>query len=82
MLLNFRDDKDLQLKFRQLKITTTGGTSKEFKQADFWGPNATYPVNYTCPDKSVLVGIEMTMLGANGVRTPTYFKFTCKELQP
>jgi hypothetical protein len=56
------------------------GKDRTFETGEFWTSASDTQVNYTCPDKNVLVGMEWTMRGINSVRTPARIKFICREL--
>ena len=63
-------------------ILRDSGKDKEFPRGMFWtSVNPTY-VNYTCPDRNVLVGMEFEMSGDGVGRHPSKIKFICRELTP
>ncbi|HSE37312.1 MAG TPA: hypothetical protein VLG74_08425 [Blastocatellia bacterium] len=55
---------------------------REYQQPEFWNSQATTHPSFTCPEKNVLVGIELDMLGMSNVRSPTRIKYICRELTP
>jgi hypothetical protein len=72
-----------QNRFNNLHVTLGVQTDKQFNQGDFYGPAGYYPVAHTCPENSVLVGLEFDMSSFMGaVRAPTRIKYICKKLQP
>jgi hypothetical protein len=66
-----------------LKVTLVDRKGdRTFLQNEFWGPAVTYPVKYTCPEKSVMVGIDWVFqTGGDGTaRSPSEIKYICREL--
>lgn len=76
--------KSLGARLDQLHVFANGPDQvKEVHQGDFWNATPTNTVGWTCGGaNSVLVGMEFDLTGINGVRTPTRYKFLCRELRP
>jgi hypothetical protein len=56
------------------------GKDKDFARGSFWTATNPTHVNYTCPDKNVLVGLEFEMWSDGAGRHPSNIKFICREL--
>ena len=63
-------------------ILRDSGKDKEFPRGVFWTSVSPTYVNYTCPDRNVLVGMEFEMSGDGAARHPSKIKFICRELTP
>jgi hypothetical protein len=77
--------KEVSEKLDSLKVTLVDRSGdKTFIQSDFWNRNPSTSVHYTCPPKSVMVGMDWEFhdAPADKVRTPTQIKYICRELAP
>ncbi|MHC2367440.1 hypothetical protein ACVIQT_002088 [Bradyrhizobium diazoefficiens] len=63
-------------------ITLTGEADDNWPQGRFWNNNPSNTVKYTCPPKNVLVGMEFDLASSAGLRTPTRYKFICRQITP
>jgi hypothetical protein len=74
-------DRIKQLAGRAPALLDRGG-DRNFPQSEFWtGQNPSH-VNYTCPDRNVLVGMEFEMSSDGFGRHPSRIKFICRQLSP
>jgi hypothetical protein len=58
------------------------GKDREFSRFTVWNSGNPYQVNYACPDRNVLVGMEFEMLNDGADRYPGRIKYICRELTP
>ena len=69
------------LRERKTMLLNRGG-DREFAQGMFWPGSSPSHVNYTCPDRNVLVGMDFEMSSDGVARHPSGIRFICRELSP
>ena len=74
-------DAVTQLRDRKTTLVNRGG-DRDFPQGLFWPGTGITHVNYTCPNRNVLVGMEFEMSTDGVARHPSDIKFICRELNP
>jgi hypothetical protein len=58
------------------------GGDRDFLQSTFWTSANPSHVNYSCPQRNVLIGMEFEMSSDGFGRHPSRIKFICRELSP
>jgi hypothetical protein len=77
---------DLKMQIAELKARTvevgSPTVAKTFNPGDFWTPAQDTPVNFTCPGKDVLGGMNFVMHSDGVGRHPFKIDYICKSLGP